>query len=56
MTPEQLAAIISQILDDNDEAVNVMDLTRSDHRGYLAGTIAHAMLDRNILITNNKQQ
>ena len=55
MTPEQLAAIISQILDDNDEAVNVMDLTRGDHREYLAGTIAHAMmLDHNILATNNK--
>jgi len=46
MTSEQLTAIISQIVDDNGEAVEAMDFTRADHRNYLAGTIAHAMLDR----------
>ena len=45
MTPEQLTTIISQILDDNDEAVNVMGLTRDDYRRYLAGMIAIQMLD-----------
>lgn len=45
ITSEQLTAVINQILDDNTcEAIDAMDLTRDDHREYLAGTIAHAML------------
>jgi len=58
MTSEQLAAIISQIVDDNGEAVEAMDFTRADHRNYLAGTIAHAMLDRediHITATNTSE-
>ena len=56
MTPEQLTTIISQILDDNDEAVNVMGLTRDDHRRYLAGMIAIQMLDtpNNIVVTREE--
>ena len=56
MTPEQLTTIISQILDDNDEAVNVMDLTRDDHRRYLAGMIAIQMLDtpNNLIVTREE--
>ncbi len=45
ISSEQLTATINQILDDNTcEAIDAMDLTRDDHREYLAGTIAHAML------------
>jgi len=56
MTPEQLTTIISQILDDNDEAVNVMGLTRDDHRRYLAGMIAIQMLDtpNNLIVTREE--
>ena len=56
MTPEQLTTIISQILDDNDEAVNVIDLTRDDHRGYLAGMVAIQMLDapNNLIVTREE--
>ena len=56
MTPEQLTTIISQILDDNDEAVNVMGLTRDDHRRYLAGMIAIQMLDtpNNLVVTREE--
>jgi hypothetical protein len=46
ISSEQLTAIISQILDDNGEPIEAMDFTRTDHRDYFAGTIAHAMLDR----------
>ena len=45
ITSEQLTTVINQILDDNSDAIDAMDLTRDDHREYLAGTIAHAMLD-----------
>ena len=45
ITSEQLTVAINQILDDNSEPIQAMDLTRDDHREYLAGTIAHAMLD-----------
>ncbi len=56
MTPEQLTDIISQILDEHDEAVNVMDLTRDDHRGYLAGMVAIQMLDapNNLIVTREE--
>ena len=56
MTPEQLTDIISQILDANDEAVNVMGLTRDDHREYLAGMIAIQMLDtpNNLVVTRKE--
>ena len=46
MTSEQLTAILGEIIDDNNEPIEVMDFTRADHREYFAGTIAHAMLDR----------
>lgn len=54
VTSDGLITIINQILDDNTcEAIDAMDLTRDDHREYLAGTIAHAMLARDdIRITN----
>ena len=53
MTSEQLTAILGEIIDDNNEAARVIDFTRADHCKYLAGTIAHAMLDReDIHITN----
>ena len=58
MTSEQLTAIISQIVDDNGEAVEAMDFTRDDHREYFAGTIAHAMLhcmDIHITTTNTSE-
>lgn len=59
MSSEQLTAIINQILDDNTcEAIDAMDLTRDDHREYLAGTIAHAMLgcaDVHITTTNTSE-
>ena len=45
ITSEQLTTVINQILDDNSDAIDAMDLTRDDHREYLAGTIAHAMID-----------
>ena len=45
ISSDQLTVIINQILDDNGEPIEVMDFTRADHREYLAGTIAHAMLD-----------
>tara|TARA_R110002074_G_scaffold127362_1_gene266365 strand:+ start:358 stop:639 length:282 start_codon:yes stop_codon:yes gene_type:complete len=45
ITSEQLTTVINQILDDNGEPIEAMDFTRADHREYLAGTIAHAMLD-----------
>ena len=45
ITSEHLTVAINQILDDNSEPIQAMDLTRDDHREYLAGTIAHAMLD-----------
>ena len=54
LSPEQLAVIISQILDDEAEAVSVMDLTRDDHRGYLAGTIAHAMHRAGFIVTRKE--
>ena len=54
MSPEQLTDFISQILDDNDEAVNVMDLTRDDHREYLAGMIAHAMCRDGLIVTREE--
>ena len=56
MSPEQLTDIISQILDDNDEPVNVMDLTRDDHRGYLAGMVAIQMLEapNNLIVTREE--
>jgi len=59
ITSEQLTATINQILDDNTcEAIDAMDLTRDDHREYLAGTIAHAMLgcaDVHITTTNTSE-
>ena len=59
VTSEQLIAVINQILDDNTcEAINAMDLTRDDHREYLAGTIAHAMIgcmDIHITSTNTSE-
>tara|TARA_Y100000034_G_scaffold43487_1_gene53039 strand:+ start:417 stop:698 length:282 start_codon:yes stop_codon:yes gene_type:complete len=59
ITSEQLTAVINQILDDNTcEAIDAMDLTRDDHREYLAGTIAHAMLgcaDVHITTTNTSE-
>ena len=59
MSSDQLTAIINQILDDNTcEAIDAMDLTRDDHREYLAGTIAHAMLgcaDVHITTTNTSE-
>jgi hypothetical protein len=45
ITSDQLTAIINQILDDNSEPIQAMDFTYAPHREYLAGTIAHAMLD-----------
>ena len=56
LPPEQLTDIISQILDANDEAVNVMDLTRDDHRRYLAGMIAIQALDtpNNLVVTRKE--
>ena len=57
MSSDQLTAVVNQILDDNTcEAIDAMDLTRDDHREYLAGTIAHAMLchgDIHITTTNS---
>ena len=58
ITSEQLTVVINQILDDNSEAIDAMDLTRDDHREYLAGTIAHAMLgsaDVHITTTNTSE-
>ena len=46
ISSEQLTTIINQILDDNGEPIEAMDFTRADHREYLAGAIAYAMLDR----------
>jgi|TARA_R110002051_G_scaffold61304_1_gene112307 hypothetical protein len=54
-----LTGVISQILDDNKEAIIAMDLTRADHREYLAGTISHAMLDRSdvrVITPNNTSE
>ena len=51
LTPvEQLTTIISQIIDANAEAVSTLDFSRADHREYLAGTIAHAMIDSSDLL------
>jgi hypothetical protein len=58
MSSEQLTTIINQILDDNGEPIEAMDFTRADHRDYFAGTIAHAMLDRDdihITTQNNSE-
>ena len=58
ITNEKLTAVVNQILDDNSEAIDAMDLTRDDHREYLAGTIAHAMLgsaDVHITTTNTSE-
>tara|TARA_Y100000296_G_C5099390_1_gene219122 strand:+ start:325 stop:507 length:183 start_codon:yes stop_codon:yes gene_type:complete len=58
MTSDQLTAIISQIIDENNEMARVLDFTRPEHREYLGGTIAHAMLDRediHITTTNTSE-
>jgi hypothetical protein len=59
ISSDQLTVIINQILDDNSEAIDAMDLTRDDHREYMAGTIAHAMLDSadvHITTTNTSEE
>jgi hypothetical protein len=45
ISSELLTAVIKQIIDDNVEPIEAMDFTYAPHREYLAGTIAHAMLD-----------
>ena len=48
VTSDQLIAVIGQIVNEGGtrEALQAMDFSRADHREYLAGTIAHAMLQR----------
>jgi len=60
ITSDQLVAVIAQIVNESGtrEALQAMDFTRADHREYLAGTIAHAMLanaDIRITTTNTSE-